>query len=291
MGLMAAGTHAAQCGDWGYLEMDFDTNCYVDLADLSKFASQWLNCTHPLDDSCISVPDVTIVAHRGYSYVAPENTIASCNAARHHAGLVEFDVRTTVDQQLIVMHDSTVDRTTDGTGTIGALTFSYIRSLDAGSWFSTEFTGELVPTLNEAVLAILPDMTPCIERKSGTAVQFLTALNALRCRTDVVVIAFDHNFLADLEALDPTIVTGALGNANPLTTTIIDGIASKGIDFVDWSHSGITANEVGMVHSAGLELWVWTVDDMNRVQQLIDMGVDGITTNRPEDATQILEQQ
>jgi glycerophosphoryl diester phosphodiesterase len=269
--LMTVSAYADDCGDWGYLEMDFDTNCYVDLGDFSKFAS-------------------TIVAHRGYSAIAPENTIISCNASRNYAGMVEFDVRTTDDQQLVLMHDSTVDRTTDGTGTVEAMTYSDIRSLDAGSWYATEFTGELVPTLHEAVLAVLPDMAPCIERKSGTADQYLAALNALRCKTDVVVISFDRNFLADLEELDSTIATGALGSGS-LTTAIINDITAKGIDFVDWSHTAITTTEVGMVHSADLELWVWTVNDMNRVQELIDMGVDGITTDRPEDATQILEQQ
>ncbi len=289
--VMAAGTQAADCGDWGYLEMDFDTNCYVDLADFSKFASQWLNCTHPLDGSCIEPLDVTIVAHKGYSAITPENTIASCNASRNYAGMVEFDVQTTDDEQLVLMHDANVVRTTDGSGLVEDMLFSDIRKLDAGSWKGSEFEGELVPTLNEAILATLPDMTPCIERKTGTPQQYLDILNTLRCTTDVVVISFDKKFLTDLEGLDPNIVTGLLGTTDPLTTTIIEGIANDGIDFIDWRHDKIRAIEVGMVHSAGLELWVWTVNDMDRVQALIDLGVDGITTDNPEAATQILEQQ
>ena len=291
--LVVAGVQGAECGDWGYLEMDFDENCYVDLKDFSLFASQWLNCTHPLDGSCIAPLDVTIVAHRGYSAVAPENTIVSCNASRNYAGMVEFDVRTTADGQLILMHDPNVIRTTDGSGLVEEMTFSDIRLLDAGyaQRFGDAFSDELVPTLNEAILTTLPDMTPCIERKSGTPQQYVDALNTLRCTDDVVVISFSRSFLVALEALDPDIVTGYLGTVDPLTQTFIQGVVDDGIDFLDWRHTGITAATVDLVHAAGLELWVWTVNDMGRVQSLIDMGVDGITTDNPQGATDVLQQQ
>jgi len=277
------------CGAWGFFEMDFDEDCYVDLDDFVEFSSQWLNCTNPSDASCVPSSNVVIVAHRGYSSIAPENTIASCNAARYYAGAVEFDVRTTSDQQLVLMHDATVDRTTDGVGSLAAMTFSAVRSLDAGLWFSSEFTGELVPKLNEAVLAVQPDMIPCIERKSGTAQQYVDTLAPLRCADNVVIISSDWDFLADIEALDPTIVTGALGS-NQITVEIVNNIVSKGIDFVDWSHGDITVSDVNLVHNTGLELWVWTVNDMNRVGELIGMGVDGITTDDPEGASQVLGQ-
>ncbi|MBN1125146.1 MAG: hypothetical protein JXA82_09065 [Sedimentisphaerales bacterium] len=275
------------CGAWGYTPMDFNRDCYVNLTDFAVFASEWMTCTDPSGGDCIHPPDVIIVAHRGYSQLAPENTLASCNAARGYADMVEFDVRSSLDQWLVLMHDASVDRTTSGTGSIPDLTLADLRALDAGSWFSTEFTGERIPTMSEALLAILPDMVPFIERKTGTAAQYLEVLRALRCANDVIVISFDWAFLAELETSDSTIITGALGS-DTLANDAINNIRSLGIDFIDWEHSTITANELNMVHAAGLELWVWTVNNAARMQELLDLGIDGITTDNPELARQLL---
>lgn len=84
------------------------------------------------------------------------------------------------------------------------------------------------------------------------------ALRALRCTQDVVLIAFDWDFLAQVEAMDSTILTGALGS-DTLTEDDIRNIRSLGIDFINWEHSAITADDVNKVHLAGLELWVWTL--------------------------------
>ena len=276
------------CGDWGYTQADLNRDCYVNLIDYTIFAQQWLTCTVPNGLGCVNLNAIKIVAHRGYSAVAPENTIASSNAARGFAHMVEFDVRPTSDGELILMHDTTVDRTTDGSGTPTSMTFAQIRALDAGSWFSTEFTGELVPLMTETILAILPDMTPCIERKDGTAQQYYDILQALRIKYDVVIIAFDWNFLADLNALDPRLKLGALGSGT-LDSTTIATIKAKGVDFIDWSHSGITATEVNLVHTEDMELYVWTVNDSTRMQELIDLEVDGITTDNPALLQELLE--
>ena len=249
-----------------------------------------MTCTDPSNGDCIAPPDVVIVAHRGYSQIAPENTVASCNASRGYADMVEFDVRPTQDEWLVLMHDATVDRTTSGVGSVQDLTLGQLRTLDAGSWFSPAFAGERVPTMSEAILAILPDMVPFIERKSGTVDQYLEVLSALRCANDVIIISFDWSFLADVEARDSTIITGALGS-NDLTSDAINNIESLGIDFIDWQHSTITADVVNQSHAAGLELWVWTANDAARIQQLLDMGVDGITTDNPELARQLRDGQ
>ncbi|MBE0536490.1 MAG: hypothetical protein IH624_12560 [Phycisphaerae bacterium] len=278
------------CGAWGYLPTDLNRDCYVNFADFAAFASQWMACTDPSGSHCIRPSSVKIAAHRGYSQAAPENTLAACNAARGYADLVEFDVRPTQDGWLILMHDGNVDRTTSGTGPVQTFTLEQIRALDAGSWFSSEYAGELVPTMSEAILAVLPDMVPLIERKTGTAQQYVEVLKALRCTNDVVVIAFDWDFLAQLEAIDSTIITGALGSST-LTSDTISSIRSLGIDFINWEHSTITADEVSRVRGAGMELWVWTVNSAARIQELLDMGIDGITTDNPELARRLLEQQ
>jgi glycerophosphoryl diester phosphodiesterase len=203
--------------------------------------------------------------------------------------MVEFDVRTTSDNELILMHDGTVDRTTNGTGTVEDMTFTELRQLDAGLWFSTDFSDELVPLMSEAILANLPDMAPFIERKSGPAQMYVNLIHSLRVEKDVIVIAFDWNFLAEVETLSPVIRTGALGSGT-LAVDDIQSIQSKGIDFIDWAHSGVNATTVDLVHAHGMELHVWTVNDAQRMQTLIDLGIDGITTDNPQLARQLLEQ-
>ncbi len=278
------------CGDWGYLEMDFNRDCYVDLRDVALFAEQWMGCTDPSGAMCQYRSDVAIVAHRGYSSLAPENTIASCNAAREFADWVEFDVRVTLDDQLILMHDGTVDRTTNGAGDVGAQTLAELRQLDAGSWFSPDFSGELVPLMSEAVLATRPDMQPFIERKTGSAALYVDLIHALRIEHEAVIIAFDWDFLAEVEALSPAIRTGALGS-EALTLAEIGAIQARGIDFIDWAHGTVTAETIDLVHAYGMELHVWTVNDANRMQTLIDGGIDGITTDDPQLARELLQAQ
>ncbi len=93
-----------------------------------------------------------LVGHRGASEVAPENTLASFERARRDgADIVELDVRLTADGQVVAIHDDTVDRTTDGTGRVSAMTLAELRALDAGSWFGPDFAGEPIPTLTEVL--------------------------------------------------------------------------------------------------------------------------------------------
>lgn len=278
------------CGDWGYMEMDFNRDCYVDAGDLALFAAQWMACTDPSNGMCGYLPHVTIVAHRGNSASAPENTIASCNAAREFADWVEFDVRMTLDGELVLMHDAAVDRTTNGTGTVETMTFAECRGLDAGSWFAPAFSGELVPLMSEAVLATMPDMQPFIERKSGPAAAYVDLIRALRIENKAVVIAFDWNFLEELETLLPAVRTGALGSG-PLTLAEIQAIRARGIDFIDWAHGAVTVETINLVHACGMEFHVWTVNDADRMESLIHAGVDGITTDDPQLARQLLRAQ
>lgn len=276
------------CGDWGYNEMDFNRDCYVDWTDLALFMDQWLASTDPSSELGQYLHRVAVVAHRGYSAVAPENTIASCNAARGFADWVEFDVRVTADGELILMHDGTIDRTTNAVGDPAAMTLAELRQLDAGAWFSAEFAGELVPLMTEAILATMPDMGPFIERKTGPASKYVDLVRALRIEKDVVIIAFDWDFLAEVELLAPTIKTAALGS-DVLTSVEIEAIQSRGIDFIDWAHSTVTGQTIDLVHAYGMELHVWTVNNADRMQTLIGLGIDGITTDEPELARQLLD--
>jgi glycerophosphoryl diester phosphodiesterase len=220
-----------------------------------------------------------VIAHRGDSINAPENTLASINSAFGKATHTEMDGRTTSDGHLVLMHDGTVDRTTDGTGTVVSKTLAQVQTLDAGSWVSPAFTGEPVPTVTQAVsTALSGGLTPVVERKTGTPQQYLNALAGVE--NDVAVIAFDLDFLMGVRALNPTILLGLLGSG-AMSQTVVSNAVAGGIDFLSWNVAGITQDRLDVAHLAGLQVAAWTVDDPVVMQNLIDMGVDGITTNNP----------
>ena len=230
-----------------------------------------------------------VEAHRGDSSHAPENTIASINSAVGIADLTEWDVQVTSDGAFVLMHDSTVDRTTDGMGPVSGYTLAGIKTLDAGSWFSPAFAGEQVPTMAEAInTALLGGLTPLIERKAGgTAAAYQNEFVNLGLAPSAFrLISFDWSFLDSLDALDANYNLGALGSG-AITQASIDSIKALGADFLDWEHSTLTQSVVDLVHANGLELHAWTVDSSTRMQQLIDMGVDGITTNNPATLLQL----
>jgi glycerophosphoryl diester phosphodiesterase len=223
-------------------------------------------------------PSIAVVAHRGNSIVAPENTYAAVTAAAGYADYSEFDVHVTADNKLIVMHDGTLNRTTNGSGSVGGSNYTgYIDGLDAGSWFSPAFAGEPVPLMKPYVEDIFA------KGKTGTPAAIVGELNDIGTLHDTVIIAFDWNFLAGVRALDSQVVLGALGSGS-INASVINSVLASGANFLDWSDSAstITQAAVDLVHAAGLELHVWTVDNLTRMQQLIDLGVDGITTNAPQ---------
>ncbi len=223
--------------------------------------------------------NVLTIAHRGDSLNAPENTLAAVNSAASISDLLETDVRVSSDGELVLMHDGSVDRTTDGTGAVSAKTLAELKLLDAGSWFGAAFTGERVPTMAEMITNALPHATPLIERKAGTAQQYVDELQRLGVETDVVVQAFDWNFLAQVHALDPSIELAALGSGE-LTEAKLTTITNSGARTVAWG-GGVSAADVALVHARGLKLFVWTVNGSAAISNYIEMGVDGIISDNP----------
>lgn len=222
---------------------------------------------------------VLSIGHRGNSLLAPENTVAAFAAARGVADLVETDGRVSADGRLVVMHDATVDRTTDGMGTVASKTAAQLKLLDAGSWFSTSFTGERVPMLEEMITNTVPFAVPLIEQKDGAASAYVEELRRLGVVTNVILQSFDWAFLGAVHALEPGIQLGALGSG-ALTTATLNSIMACGASIVAWEKSTVSSNEVAVVHSAGLALYVWTVDGPE-ITKFIQLGVDGIISNDP----------
>ncbi|OHB79069.1 MAG: hypothetical protein A2W31_01900 [Planctomycetes bacterium RBG_16_64_10] len=221
------------------------------------------------------------IAHRGDSLYAPENTLAAFSSATGKAHLVEFDVRVSADGHLVVMHDSSVNRTTDGIGPVAGLTLAQLKELDAGSWFSPTFAGTRVPTIAEALDAILAaGMTPLVEHKAGAAADYVANLQALGVTADVVVQSFNWPFLGAVHALDPSIRIAALGQGR-LQESVISYLQATGADIVAWSYRDVVPADVSLVHGRGMELYVWTVNGEAIIRSFIEMGVDGIITDDP----------
>lgn len=223
-------------------------------------------------------PPLTI-AHRGGAIFAPENTIPAFLANIEQSDLIELDVYNTVDGELVVIHDSTVDRTTDGTGQVQYMTLAEIKALDAGSWYAPEFEGTPIPTLEESLAAIGTDSIPLIEHKKGSAGLYYKVLKQLDRLTDVVVQSFDWSFLQSLHALGPEIPLAALGSGE-LTEQKVLSIQSMGIPRVAWAHGDVRPEMVEFIHAQGMQLFVWTVNG-GTIEKFIDYGVDGIITDDP----------
>jgi glycerophosphoryl diester phosphodiesterase len=223
--------------------------------------------------------DVLAIGHRGNSLFAPENTVAAFKSALGKADLVEFDGQLSQDGVLMIMHDTSVTRTTDGTGNLTSLTTAQLKTLDAGSWFSAAFAGERVPTLEEALTNIIPAAIPLIERKGGAPADYVAVLRRLNALTNVVVQAFDWVFLAGVRDLEPRIPLCALGSGTFSLSSLIS-ITNAGARIVAWEKTGVTASMVELVHGQGLQVFVWTVDGPE-IKNFIDLGVDGIISNDP----------
>lgn len=226
--------------------------------------------------------DTAVTAHRGASSDAPENTIASIIAAAGIADYTEMDVRLSSDGELVLMHDSTIDRTTDGSGTVSSKSLAELQALDAGSWFSPSYAGEQVPTLTEAMNAALAaGVAPMVERKAGSATDYHNEFTAEGFSTnDFAVISFDWNFLNALDNLNSSYQLGALGSGS-LTQTTVNSALADGADFISWRSSDVDQAAVDLVQSNGLGIQVWTVNSAGRMQELLDYGVDYITTDNP----------
>lgn len=239
-----------------------------------------------------------LIAHRGGSLEVPENTIS---AFRHaiNAGMrmVELDAQMTSDGELVVIHDETVDRTTDGTGPVGSFTLEELRRLDAGSWFAPEYAGERIPTLREVfdlcvaegvgVVVELkhPEMHPGLEEK----VVALIGEMWLRGAENIWCISFDHDCIRRLRKLDPALPLGYLFEPHAVLFVYPDDTVQA---FCPYYRAPLQFPEqVTQAHEMGKLVLVYTVDDPAEVRALADVGVDGMVTDRPAALLQIFTSQ
>ena len=239
-----------------------------------------------------------VVAHRGASGHAPENTMAAFRiAVEMGARFIETDLHVSRDARVVAIHDSTLDRTTNGKGAIHMRSLKEIRALDAGSWFESaagnSFAGERVPTLTEIVdFAAKHDVIFYLEIKSdgtwGIEHAVVGALRDLNATANILILSFDPSTLDSVNRLDRTIMTGFLCEipSNDLVQRAVRAGARQLAPRGDL----VTSALVDKAHHAGLQVVAWTVNEPDQMRRLIETGVDGIMTDYPDRLVAVLQE-
>ena len=214
-----------------------------------------------------------IMGHRGAAAIEPENTLLSIKKAMDiGVDAVEIDVHLSKDKEIIVIHDSTLDRTTSGTGPVNNYTLSELKKYDAGK-------GESVPTLQEVMELTDKKIKLVIELKEkGTERIVVEQIKKNGFEDNVYVISFWHRLIKNVKEIDSNIKTGVLMVGCPVDTSIADQTSADALvmkyDFVD-------AELVELSHKKGLKVFIWNIDTPDIVKPFVDIGVDGIGSNNP----------
>ena len=237
----------------------------------------------------------TIIAHRGESYDAPENTLASINLAwERNADAVEIDVQLTKDNKIVVIHDKNTKRTTGRSKSVKSQTLNELRELDAGLFKDKRWRDEKIPVLSEVLKTVPVGKKIIIEIKCGLEIiNFLKEeiSNSGLSADQIEIIGFDISVVAKakqalpdykvlwLHELDYTIIGKVF---HPSVDTLIEKGKENNLDGLDlWAGKFITKEFVQKIKSNGLLLYVWTVNDPETALELYNQGIYGITTDRP----------
>ncbi len=222
------------------------------------------------------------IAHRGASANFPENTLAAFRAAvEAGAQMIELDVQASRDGALVVLHDETVERTTDGFGRVDAIELAELKRLDAGVRFSERFRGERIPTLDEVFRAITPRCGLNVEIKSrGVEAGVCELFRKYGAYATSLVSSFEWDALERVKRIDSDVRIALL--AEKRRDGLVQAALAMGAYAVNPRADMVDAEFCASVHARGLKLYTWTVDAPELMRFLIEAGVDGIMTNRPD---------
>jgi len=230
-----------------------------------------------------------IIAHRGFSAIAPENTIAAFTAAiEHQAEVIEFDVQLSSDRVPVIIHDTTVDRTSDGTGYVFDKMLEQLKALDAGTWFNTQFTGEQIPTLREALEAVKDIRAYIIAEVKNShrwlpadVENFVNTIISEGWEHKSIVACFKDKLLEQVRELSSRIILGYLVDSLAAYKQGLSKAAADG-NAVMLSEYHILLENPELVESSrsqGVDVVAWTVDSEEDLLKLTDIGVVRIVTN------------
>ena len=234
---------------------------------------------------------VEIIAHRGASYLAPENTMASVMLGWEKGADVEVDVYLSADNRIVVIHDSTTKRTGGTELKVKEAMSGELRKLDVGRFKAEQFAGERIPFLSDVIETIPPKQKLYVEIKCGKEIlPFLQKLVASSGKmSQIVIIGFDLDTVTMSRKLIDVPTYWLKGTAKdketeewiPHDPQLIQIAEDNGLDGMDVHYAGVTKQFADSARSSGQKLYVWTVDDPAEAARLAKLGVAGITTNRP----------
>jgi glycerophosphoryl diester phosphodiesterase len=238
-----------------------------------------------------------IIAHRGVSTLAPENTMAAFRLAKDlGAAGIELDVMLSADERLVVIHDESVSRTTNGEGKVKEMGWNQLKSLDAGYKFDSHFTGEPLPLLDQVFeelggkLLINVELKNYATPRDQLTEKVIDLILKMGFSESVILSSFNARNLLKAESLEPSIYRGLL------TLPGLPGIPYRGrlgkryhYDALHPYHKDVNARLVDRLHSEGKKVNVWTVDQAKDLLRMRDLGVDMVICNDPAHAREVIE--
>lgn len=234
--------------------------------------------------SLLSPQDFLIIAHRGASSYAPENTMAAFDLAlemgTHH---LELDVHLTCDDHLVIIHDDTVDRTTNGTGPVASQTLAALQALDAGAWFGDAFVGARIPALADVLTRYHGRAHLHIELKGPTAHLPQRTVDLVRAHSmaqHVTFTSFQHAHLQTMRAYAPELPTGWL--VGEISDAVIAQAHALGCVQLCPRAALVTPGLVQRLHAEGFIVRAWGVAHEVLMRQVVEASADGMTVNFPD---------
>ena len=241
---------------------------------------------------------ITVTAHRGFSGENPENTLAAFRAAiAAGADMIELDVHLTRDNELVVIHDDTLERTTDGKGNVADKTLAELKRLDAGFRFNSRFAGERIPTLAEVLDVARGRILVNIELKKGKKA-FPYTMEELADRTLAAVEKAGMLDQVLFSSFDPVAVDRIREKAPRLPIAVItqkpwatpeEAGGGKLYPAINSSFKNLNEKNIRLARAAGLQVHAWTVNAQADMEKVISLGVDGIITNHPDRLIELLK--
>ena len=237
------------------------------------------------------------IAHRGASSYAPENTFAAYDKAlAMDTNHIELDVHFTSDDHIIVIHDDTVDRTTDGNGPVAEHTLAELRALDAGSWFGLQYAGEQIRTLGEVLEHYKGRHYFHIEIKAGCspglATRIIDLVRGYGVANDVTITSFWKPWVDESRAYAPEMPTGWLvpqGPESQWEDSIADQALESGFTQVCPRADIVTPNIIEILHSKGFVVRCHGIINESLMRHVVECGADGMTINFPDKLIEYLE--
>ena len=235
-----------------------------------------------------SASSLEIIGHRGYPAVAPENTLASLEAALAAGGhSVEFDLRVASCGTPVLFHDTSLARTTNGFGMVSRHSLAQLQALDAGRWFASEFAGERIPSFAEALAAlkgrvyrIYPEIKGFRDREDLDRMVRLVRQAGLSAST--TFISLDWNSLDHIRSRDPDLGIGFIVDTAERCGPALERAMGDRMSILDLSHKVALENRstVEQARQAGIDVAVWTVNDPEEATRLRETGVTRFTTDQ-----------